>query len=59
MNSLITYLKNARAELMKVSWPSRALTTKYTVEVLIVSAFIALFLFLVDLLFNKILDLAL
>lgn len=56
MNSLIKYLKNSRAELAKVSWPSRKLTIKYTVEVLIVSAFIGLFLAIIDIALVKLLD---
>lgn len=46
--NLITYLKNVRGELGKISWPSRRETTVSTVMVFIMAAFMAVFLFVTD-----------
>ncbi len=48
MNKIINYLRAARLELMKVAWPTRQQTTKYTIEVVLISAGLALFLGLLD-----------
>lgn len=46
--NLIAYLKSVRAELPKISWPSRRETTVSTVMVFIMAAFMAVFLFVTD-----------
>lgn len=48
MNKIINYLKASRLELMKVVWPSRKQTIQYTIEVIVVSAIVAIFLGGVD-----------
>ena len=48
MNKIINYLKASRLELMKVSWPSRKQTIQYTLEVIVVSLIVAIFLGGVD-----------
>ena len=52
---LITYIKEARQELRKVTWLSRAETMRYTVAVILISLAVALFLGGIDLLFSFIL----
>ena len=42
------YLKRVKAELRKVTWPTRKETTKLTVVVFIVCALFALFFWLLD-----------
>ncbi len=41
---IITYLKEARLELKKVSWPKRQETIRYTVAVIVMSLALAAFL---------------
>lgn len=57
MKKLIDYLKGSRAELAKVTWPSRQTTIKHTGVVIIISVLVALFLGGIDYLLNKILEL--
>ena len=59
MNKIVAYLQGARAELAKVVWPSRKQTIKYTLEVLAVSAFLAIFLSGLDFIFSQLLGLIL
>lgn len=47
--NLFTYFKEVRAELKEVSWPTRAQTISFTIIVIVLSAFFALFLGGVDL----------
>ncbi len=56
MNRFINYLKDTRAELAHVSWPTRKQATAFTVVVIIVSVFTALFLGFFDYLFSLILQ---
>ncbi|OGY53277.1 MAG: preprotein translocase subunit SecE [Candidatus Buchananbacteria bacterium RIFCSPLOWO2_01_FULL_40_23b] len=56
MERLITFIKEARIELKKVTWPTRQDTIRSTVSVIIVSAGIALFLGILDFLFQFVLD---
>jgi len=56
MERLITFIKEARIELKKVTWPTRQDTIRSTVSVIIVSAGIALFLGILDFLFQSVLD---
>ena len=48
MKRLISYLKESRAELMKVVWPSRKQTRDNTLLVIVVSCGFALFLGAID-----------
>ncbi len=48
MVSPFTYLKEVRVELTKVSWPSRATTLNMTLLVVTVSAFLGLYLGILD-----------
>ena len=53
---LITFIKEARQELKKVSWPTRQQTIRYTVAVIVMSLTMAVFLGGLDLLFQFILE---
>ena len=55
MNSLVTFLKEVRVELGKVSWPSRQQMVQYTAVVIGLCLFFALFLGGLDSLFASIL----
>ncbi len=46
--SPLTYLRQARQELAKVTWPTRRETTISTIMVLLMVIFMAVFFFLVD-----------
>lgn len=52
-NAIIRYIKETRAELRKVSWPSREEAINLTAIVVAVTAAMALFLGVVDFLFSK------
>jgi preprotein translocase subunit SecE len=43
-NKLTNFLKDARAELMKVNWPTKQQTINYTMAVVGISIAVALFL---------------
>jgi len=57
MNTVVTFLREVRVELGKVSWPSRQQLIAYTVVVLGLSLFVAIYLGGLDTLFSKILSL--
>lgn len=44
MNKLVLFLKDVKVELMKVSWPTKEQTFKYSLAVILTSLIIALFL---------------
>ncbi len=48
MNSLITYLKNVKAELTHVVWPSRKTALMHTGLIVLLSAFTAVFIGVLD-----------
>jgi len=52
---VINYLKDVRAELKHVTWPSRTLIVLYTVVVILVSVGVAIYLGLWDYLFSALL----
>lgn len=53
MNKLIAYLKDTRAELTHVSWPTRKQAFIYTALVVAISVTVSLFLGLVDFIFSR------
>ncbi|MFA5872224.1 MAG: preprotein translocase subunit SecE [Parcubacteria group bacterium] len=55
MNKVIIFIKEARVELNKVNWPTRAQTIKFTGAVVGVSLGVALFLGALDYFFETIL----
>jgi preprotein translocase subunit SecE len=52
MNKIINFFKEVKAELKKVTWPTRQETIKYTLIVIGISLGVALFLGLADYLFT-------
>ena len=56
MASLTQYIKDSRAELKKVQWPTRQETTRYTILVIVISIAVAAFLGFFDYIFNLILE---
>jgi len=52
MKKIISFIKEAREELSKVSWPSRQQTVKYTGIVIAFSLAVALFLGVLDMFFS-------
>ena len=58
-NVVIKYLKETRAELKKVNWPSRQEATNLTLIVIAVTTFMALLLGTIDYVFAKLFELIL
>lgn len=56
LTQLITFLKEARIELKKVTWPTRPQTIRYTVAVIAMSLVVAALLGGFDALFQFILN---
>ena len=54
--SFIDYLKDTRAELRHVAWPTRTQTIVFTVLVVAISVFVSLYLGVFDYLFTGILE---
>jgi preprotein translocase subunit SecE len=55
MKKLINFVREAKAELMKVNWPNREQTTNYTLIIIGVSIVVAIFLGGLDYLFAEVL----
>ncbi|MBU1102088.1 preprotein translocase subunit SecE [Patescibacteria group bacterium] len=53
---IITFLKEVRLELKKVTWPTRQETIKHTLAVIVISLAVAAFLGAADLLFTWLLN---
>lgn len=47
-SNIITYVRESREELRKVTWPSRDEVTSYTIVVVVACIVISIFLWLVD-----------
>jgi preprotein translocase subunit SecE len=56
MNRVIQFLKEAQIELKKVTWPTRQETIHSTLTVIVVSGAIAVFLGILDFIFQFVLD---
>ena len=52
MDKIITFLKEVRVELSKVSWPTRNETVVYTLVVIGLSLVVALYLGVLDFIFE-------
>ena len=57
MDKFITFLKDVKLEMGRVNWPTKDQTTKYTLVVIGMSVFLALFLGLLDSVFSYIINL--
>ncbi|MFA6382896.1 MAG: preprotein translocase subunit SecE [Parcubacteria group bacterium] len=55
MNKITQFLREAKAELLKVNWPSRQQSINYTLMVIAISIVVALFLGGLDYFFGYIL----
>ena len=55
-NRLIQYLKDTRAELKHVSWPTQKQTMIFTILVIIISALVAAYLGVFDFIFTSALN---
>ncbi|RJQ36884.1 preprotein translocase subunit SecE [Candidatus Parcubacteria bacterium] len=53
---VLTYLREARTEIRKVSWPTRQQTIRYTIAVIVMSLVVAAFLGGLDFVFRTILN---
>jgi preprotein translocase subunit SecE len=53
MGKITQFLREAYAEMKKVSWPSREQTIQYTVVVIAISLLVALFLGILDYMFGS------
>ncbi len=56
MNSIVAYFREARAELMKVNWPTRKAAAQMTLTVIVFSLVIAFFIAGLDYVFTTILQ---
>ena len=56
MKRFIQYVKDTRGELKHVSWPTQKQTAIFTVLVLLISAFFAAYIGLLDFVFTSILN---
>jgi preprotein translocase subunit SecE len=52
-NAVIRFLRETRSELRKVVWPSRRETTNLSILVIVVALTLGIFLWLLDLLFER------
>ena len=56
INELATYLKGAEEELRKVVWPTKQETVRATTVVIAMSIALAIFFWVLDLIFSKVLS---
>jgi len=57
MDKFVAFLKDVKLEMGRVNWPTKDQTTKYTLVVIGMSIFLALFLGLLDSVFSYIINL--
>ena len=56
MKTIIKFFTEAKAELTKVSWPSRPELVRYTILVVIISLAVAIFLGVLDVAFSYLVE---
>ena len=56
MSKIVNYVKDTKAELKHVSWPTRKQTSVFTVVIILISLFVAFFLGFFDFVFTQILE---
>jgi preprotein translocase subunit SecE len=56
MKSLLTYLKNVRGELKHVVWPTRNQGVILTIVIILISAFVALYISGLDYIFTGVVN---
>jgi len=52
-NSIMKFLKEVQAEMLKVIWPNKNTTALYTVVVILISLFVAYYLNVFDFIFTN------
>ena len=57
INEIIEFLKEVKEELKKVSWPSREQVRNATIAVIIFTTIVSIYLWILDLGFQRIFDL--
>jgi preprotein translocase subunit SecE len=57
INEFIEFLRGVREELKKVVWPSKELVIRATLAVIVFTTFFSLYLWILDMLFAKIVTL--
>lgn len=56
MNSIVNYLKSVKGEMKHVVWPTKKTIINHTILVIIISTVVAIFLFELDGIFARILN---
>ena len=56
MQKITSFLREAKAELLKVNWPTQKQIIEFTIAVLIISFITAVFLGSLDMLFSRIVE---
>ncbi|MFW5853562.1 MAG: preprotein translocase subunit SecE [Patescibacteria group bacterium] len=56
MKTIIKYLKNTKAELRHVNWPTKTQAINYTVLVIIIALIVAFYLGFLDYIFMRIIN---
>jgi len=59
LNKAVTYIKDVRQEMSKVSWPTKDELIESTIVVLILSGLLAVYMFIVDMSLTRIVQLIL
>ncbi len=59
INKIIDYIKQVYNEMRKVTWPTRSELINSTIVVIIISAIVAVIIFVLDTLFSNVLQLIL
>lgn len=59
MTSPVTFLKEVKAELLKVTWPTRKQAIRLTIVVLVVSVIVGLYIGILDYILTKITEILL
>lgn len=53
--SFISHIKESKAEMVNVKWPSRKQTVQYTIAIVVISILIAAYVGALDVVFSKVL----
>ncbi|MCL2538426.1 MAG: preprotein translocase subunit SecE [Alphaproteobacteria bacterium] len=53
LKTFINYIKNVRLEWFKITWPTRDAVVRATIMIFVFGGLIALFLFFIDSILNK------
>lgn len=56
MKKIFTFIKQVRAEAMKIIWPNRETVIRSTIMIMVFAGLVALFLFVIDWILNLIVN---